>query len=216
MRRLLWWVYQFHECLIPKYQSQCAILWTHRRVNKIGSILLYVEVFHEENETMENMPLSFLILYNWNSRLMYLFVCFLAYVYSCKHANVHECSEMRTCLFCIFMDALSVFDKRFNWFIYFYPLGLLLCYQGKIRLSYWSNLDGFGSKPYTTRPLHKTTKKRWNCMMTSSNGNIFRSTGPILCGEFTRHTGEFPLHRPVTQSFDVFFDLRLMKRLSKR
>ena len=50
-------------------------------------------------------------------------------------------------------------------------------------------------------------------MMTSSNGNIFRVTGP-LCGEFTG-PGEFPTQRPVTRSFDVFFDLRLHKRLSK-
>ena len=52
------------------------------------------------------------------------------------------------------------------------------------------------------------------CMMTSSNGNIFRVTGP-LCGEFTG-PGEFPTQRPVTRSFDVFFDLRLNKRLSKQ
>ena len=51
-------------------------------------------------------------------------------------------------------------------------------------------------------------------MMTSSNGNIFRVTGP-LCGKFTG-SGEFPTHRPVTRSFDVFFDLRLNKRLSKQ
>ena len=29
-------------------------------------------------------------------------------------------------------------------------------------------------------------------------------------------TGEFPAHRPVTRSFDVFFDLRPSKRLSKQ
>ena len=51
-------------------------------------------------------------------------------------------------------------------------------------------------------------------MMTSSNGNIFRVTGP-LCGEFTG-PGEFPTQRPVTRSFDVFFDLGLNKRLSKQ
>ena len=51
-------------------------------------------------------------------------------------------------------------------------------------------------------------------MMTSSNGNIFRVTGP-LCGEFTG-PGEFPTQRPVTRSFDVFLDLRLNKRLSKQ
>ena len=50
-------------------------------------------------------------------------------------------------------------------------------------------------------------------MMTSSNGNIFRVTGP-LCGEFTG-PGEFPTQRPVTRSFDVFFDRRLNKRSSK-
>ena len=51
-------------------------------------------------------------------------------------------------------------------------------------------------------------------MMTSSNGNIFRVTGP-LCGEFTG-PGEFPTQRPVTQSFDVLFDLGLNKPLSKQ
>ena len=50
-------------------------------------------------------------------------------------------------------------------------------------------------------------------MMTSSNGNIFRVTGP-LCGEFTG-PGEFPTQRPVTRSFDVSLDLRLNKRLNK-
>ena len=53
-----------------------------------------------------------------------------------------------------------------------------------------------------------------NFMMTSSNGKIFRVTGP-LCGEFTG-PGEFPAQRPVTRSFDVFFDLHLNKRLSKQ
>ena len=42
--------------------------------------------------------------------------------------------------------------------------------------------------------------------MTSSNGMIFRVTGP-LCGEFTG-PGEFPTQGPVTRSFDIFFDMR--------
>ena len=49
-------------------------------------------------------------------------------------------------------------------------------------------------------------------MMTSSNGNIFCVTGHLY-GEFP---GEFHAQRPVTRSFDVFFDLRLNKRLSKQ
>ena len=51
-------------------------------------------------------------------------------------------------------------------------------------------------------------------MMTSSNGNIFRVTGH-LCGEFTGPRW-IPTQRPVTRRFDVFFDLRLNKRLSKQ
>ena len=50
-------------------------------------------------------------------------------------------------------------------------------------------------------------------MMTSPNGNIFRITGP-LWGEFTV-PGEFLSQRPVTRSFDVFYDLRLNKRWSQ-
>ena len=37
-----------------------------------------------------------------------------------------------------------------------------------------------------------------------------------LCEEFISVTSEFPAQRPVTRSFDVFFDLRLNKRLSKQ
>ena len=50
--------------------------------------------------------------------------------------------------------------------------------------------------------------------MTSSNGNIFCVTGPS-CGEFIS-PGEFPTQKPVTQSFDVFFDPSLNKQLSKQ
>ena len=71
----------------------------------------------------------------------------------------------------------------------FYP-----CPSGLFSIFQWGHLEYF--------------------MMTSSNGNIFRVTGP-LCGEFTG-PGEFPTQRPVTRSFDVFFDLRLNKRLSKQ
>ena len=58
--------------------------------------------------------------------------------------------------------------------------------------------------------MHKLFVK-YIYMMTSSNWNIFRVTGP-LCGEITG-PGEVPAQRPVTRSFDVFFDLRLNKRL---
>ena len=51
-------------------------------------------------------------------------------------------------------------------------------------------------------------------MMTSSNGDI--SVLPALCAGNSLVTGEFPSQRPVTRNFDVFFDLRMKKRLSKQ
>ena len=37
-----------------------------------------------------------------------------------------------------------------------------------------------------------------------------------ICAGNSPVSGEFPPQRPVTQSFDIFFDLRLNKRLSKQ
>ena len=51
-------------------------------------------------------------------------------------------------------------------------------------------------------------------MMTSSNGNV--SALLALCAGNSQVTGEFPTQRPVMRSFDVFFDLRLNKRLNKQ
>ena len=63
-------------------------------------------------------------------------------------------------------------------------------------------------------PLEDISEKQTQSfIMTSSNGNVFRVTGH-LCGEFPV-PGESPTQRPVTRSFDVFFDLRLYRRLSK-
>ena len=50
--------------------------------------------------------------------------------------------------------------------------------------------------------------------MTSSNGYIFRVTGHLWGNSPV--PVEFPAQRPVTRSFEVFFDLRLNKRLSKQ
>ena len=51
-------------------------------------------------------------------------------------------------------------------------------------------------------------------MMTKSNGN--NSVLLALCLQNSPVTGEFASQRPVAQSFDVFFDLLLNKRLSKQ
>ena len=54
---------------------------------------------------------------------------------------------------------------------------------------------------------------RYIFMMMSSNGNIFRITG-LCVGDSP--FGVFPSQRPVARSFEVFFDLRLNKRLSRQ
>ena len=86
------------------------------------------------------------------------------------------------------------------------------CYWSVVRgihqSLHWSLVDSLQKEPVTQN------SDVLIFMMTSSNGNIFRVTGP-LCGEFTG-PGEFPTQRPVTRSFDVLFDLRLNKRLSKQ
>ena len=57
-----------------------------------------------------------------------------------------------------------------------------------------------------------TNLKELMYMMTSPNRNMFCVTGP-LWGE---PTGGFPSQRPVARSFDIFFDLRQNKRVSKQ
>ena len=71
--------------------------------------------------------------------------------------------------------------------------------------------------------MHKPTNSDWSIrykniepltMMASSNGNIYVLLD--LCSWNSPVTCEFPVQRPATWSFDVFFDLRLNKRLSKQ
>ena len=66
---------------------------------------------------------------------------------------------------------------------------------------------------YMWSMIHKRLRGCFH-MITSSNGNIFRVTG--LCVGNSPVTDDFPAQRPVTRSFDVFFDLHLDKRLSKQ
>ena len=67
-----------------------------------------------------------------------------------------------------------------------------------------------GSRPLFQHEVSVIKATFLQDMMTSSNGNLIRVTG-LLWGEFTGHQ-----KRPATRSFDVFFDLRPNKRLSKQ
>ena len=73
-------------------------------------------------------------------------------------------------------------------------------YLSKLLHNSWRYVDSFS--------LLALSRLYRQFMMTSSNGSIFRVTGH-LCGEF-------PAQRPVTRSFDVFFDLSLNKRLREQ
>ena len=79
------------------------------------------------------------------------------------------------------------------------------------QLNIFSNNSRFLWKYFQLTPLLANDSPT---MMTSSNGNNFRVTGH-LCGD-SPATSEFPTKKPVTWSFDVSFDLRQNKRLSKR
>ena len=57
---------------------------------------------------------------------------------------------------------------------------------------------------------HYTTFWWWRHLMETFSASL------ALCVRNSPVTGEFPSQRPVTRGFDVFFDLRLDKRLSKQ
>ena len=91
--------------------------------------------------------------------------------------------------------------------------GLILWYY-KTKLTPSLVQNARGSKCKTNSSHQSGSMKRYpasqtrnlaQCMMTSSNGNIFRVTGPWC--------GDFPSQRPVTQSFYVSFGLRLDKHM---
>ena len=81
-----------------------------------------------------------------------------------------------------------------------------------IRLYPKLNISQIDTRPalqlFTSTIVNKTF-----CMMTSSNENIFALLA--ICVGNSSVTGGFPSQRPITRSFDIFFDLRVNKPLSK-
>ena len=66
------------------------------------------------------------------------------------------------------------------------------------------------SMSYAVSILSRLSVSWWHHQMAAF------SALPSLCEGNLSVTGEFPSQRPVTRSFNVFFDLRLNKRLSKQ
>ena len=68
----------------------------------------------------------------------------------------------------------------------------------------------------TVRSFYNTVKVHFNSPAWWRHQKETFSALLALCAGKSPVTGEFPTKRPVTRSFDVFFDLRLNKRLSKQ
>ena len=65
-------------------------------------------------------------------------------------------------------------------------------------------------KPYSQTNTYSSRLAWWRHQMEAFSALLALSAGNSLV------TCEFPSQRPVTRNFDVFFDLRLNKRLSKQ
>ena len=86
----------------------------------------------------------------------------------------------------------------------------------------WYNLEGFGIKSVTITQMQSKNcvYDYWDVLqspieiMTTSNGNIFRITGPL----WQESTGDrwIPFTRVNNADFDVFCNVRLNKRFSKQ
>ena len=78
-------------------------------------------------------------------------------------------------------------------------------------LCQWSNLKGYGlmSKYITTAQQQERAKPWWRHQMETFSALL------AICAGNSPVPGEFPTQRPVTRSFDVYFDLSPNKVLSK-
>ena len=74
----------------------------------------------------------------------------------------------------------------------------------------WSTSPGHIGSGYLCWKTHTRKLSWWRHQMETFSALL------AICAGNSPVPGEFPAQRPVTRSFDVFFDLRLNKRLSKQ
>ena len=75
---------------------------------------------------------------------------------------------------------------------------------------------GFPSQRVSNAGFDISLKNQWSCMSWWRHQMETFSGLLAICAGNSPVAGEFPAQRPVTQSFDIFFDLRLNKRLSEQ
>ena len=134
--------------------------------------------------------------------VVYWWTCCIFVVYCCSTWHLHWCYWI---LLCESVSLFKILSCYYVWTLYWCYSFEKLYFLSFILHDYHSLVHWILSENLCF------SSKTSEIMMTSSNDNIFRVTGP-LWGE---STGGFLLQRPVTRSFDVFFDLRQNKRLSK-
>ena len=120
----------------------------------------------------------------------------------------------------LFVKDTSI-SKRTSFLVYAKPLTIckrniiiIVCETilAEVREHMFSSLDVWRNSSRYRGPIWMTSSSLpwWRHQM-----EIF-SASLAICSGNSPVTGEFPAPRPVTQSFDVFFDRRLNKRLSKQ
>ena len=90
-----------------------------------------------------------------------------------------------------------------------------ICHKHCVKRQYTNVLDDnllitYECQVISESPGHSVYYSWWRLQMETFSVLL------ALCAGNSPVTGEFPTQRPVTRSFDVFFDLRLNKRLSKQ
>ena len=202
--------YELIDCLVSCEMSpnpfESRRLWAPRPVHFIRAFLLLD------------------IRFGWYSSLSYHLICAWSSVRPCNKTLLHS-------IFFVWQTEMG--DANGTYIIGecdFYLVGSrFFQLHGEMELHWWRLLcihhslhDWFwrhdsrwvGPGPNGFLEMIKYILISISQMMTSSNGNI----SPLLaiCAGNSPVTVEFPAQRPVTRSFDIFFDLRLNKRLSKQ
>ena len=119
------------------------------------------------------------------------------------HYNIQYMVPMISVFYRLYISENDLFTLLFDSF--YEPTILPLSFLNEdvqMRLSYLNNEKTCA----TEMDIAFLMRSNADFMMTSSIPRNWPFVGP----------GEFPTQRPVTRSFDVFFDLRLNKRLSKQ
>ena len=91
----------------------------------------------------------------------------------------------------------------------FFNISFLLYSDARMRGRRFIHKEGKCYTPYTAYYTWRIKNSWWRHQMEAFSALL------VLCAGKSPVTGVFPLQRPVTRSFDVLFDLRLNKQLSK-